>query len=134
MHTFEPSGYKAPLVGREFSHGILDCYTLIRDYYKEELSTIIPDFHREENWWEKGYRLYADNFGKAGFTKVYDSPQKHDVILMQVQSTTPNHAAIWLGDGTVLHHQPNRLSSRDTYGGWYQKVTTDVLRYKDYLK
>src|SRR5688572_5105824 len=31
----KPCGYIAPLVGREFSHGVLDCYAIIRDGMKE---------------------------------------------------------------------------------------------------
>ncbi|MGO0792776.1 C40 family peptidase [Herbaspirillum seropedicae] len=30
--TVHPSGYRAPLLGREFFHGVLDCYALIRDW------------------------------------------------------------------------------------------------------
>jgi proteasome lid subunit RPN8/RPN11 len=33
MTRTEPVGWRAPLVGREFHHGVLDCYTLIQDYY-----------------------------------------------------------------------------------------------------
>jgi cell wall-associated NlpC family hydrolase len=52
-----------------------------------------------------------------------------DCFLMQVASPVPNHAAVYLGDGLILHHLQGRLSSRDVYGGYWQKVTTHVLRY-----
>lgn len=132
IHTFEPKGYKAPLIGRVFSHGVLDCYSLIRDYYTQELNISLPDFERADEWWVKGQNLYLEGFGKAGFERV-DEMQKHDVILMQVGSPVPNHGAIFMGDGTILHHQMNRLSSRDVFGGFYRKATTHILRHKDLI-
>ena len=29
----EPTGFVAPLVGRGWSHGVLDCYSLVRDWF-----------------------------------------------------------------------------------------------------
>lgn len=132
VHDFSPSGYKAPLVGRQFSHGILDCYSLIQDYYAEEIGIALPDFERPDEWWLNGMNLYLEGFAKAGFVRV-DEPQKHDGLLMQVGSQVPNHAAVFLGDGRILHHQMGRLSSKDIYGGWYRKVVTHVLRHRSLL-
>ena len=58
---------------------------------------------------------------------------RSDVILMQIRSQNgvPNHAAIYLGDGLILHHLHGRLSSRDIYGGYWQEVTRHILRYKN---
>ena len=38
LYSWEPEGYEAPLVGRTFSYGTLDCCTLMRDYFKKELN------------------------------------------------------------------------------------------------
>lgn len=132
IYEFKPTNYKAPLIGREFSHGVLDCYTLIRDYYIEKLNIDLGYFFREEKWWDKGKNLYLDNAESSNFV-VVPEPKLHDILLMQIGSAVPNHAAIWLGDGTILHHQTGRLSSIDVYGGWYRKVTTHRFRHRSLL-
>lgn len=52
-----------------------------------------------------------------------------DVIVMQVRAPVPNHAGVYIGDGLMLHHLYNRLSSRDVYGGYWQECTRIVLRH-----
>lgn len=130
VHQFAPSGYVAPLYGRVFSHGVLDCYSFIRDYYGQTLGIELPEFERPDEWWLKGQNLYLDGFSAAGFEQVTGQPKTHDVLLMRVASQVPNHGAVYLGDGLVGHHQMGRLSSKDVYGGWYAKVTTHVLRHR----
>lgn len=135
MVKIEPSGYRAPLVGRQFSHGVLDCYQLIADWYADVRGIALPHFSRADEWWNDGKSdLYTEGFPKAGFVKLSDaSPLKvGDVILMQIRARNgvPNHAGIYLGDGLMLHHMHGRLSSRDLYGGWYQESTRAILRYQ----
>jgi len=132
-HYFEPSGYEAPLYGRQFAHGILDCYSFIQDYYLRELKIVLPKFKRPDEWWLKGQNLYLEGFAEAGFKSVTSDMQKHDVVLMQVGSQVPNHGAVILGDGCIGHHQMGRLSSRDVFGGWYQKIVTHTLRHESLL-
>lgn len=136
-HKFEPSGYQAPLVGRNYHHGVLDCYQIIKDYYQRERGIELPHFHRDDQWWVSGQNLYLENFGKAGFICVGDGDhkgiRKGDVLLMQIASPVPNHAAIYLGDGVILQHVAGRLSSRDIYGGYWAKHTTHVLRHGSML-
>ena len=128
--SLEPTGYVAPLVGREWSHGVLDCYALVRDWFRAERGIDLPNFARFDDWWKRGQNLYLDNFAQAGFAVVEpDELQTGDCLLMQVASPVPNHAAVYLGDGLILHHLQGRLSSRDVYGGYWQKITTHTLRY-----
>lgn len=133
-YQHNPTGIKASLIGRPFYHGVYDCYSLLRDYYKEKLNIELNDYKREVEWWEKGYDLYEDNFRSEGFVEVdIKNIQEHDIILMQNGSDKINHAAIYLGDGIILHHCVNRLSSRDVYGGYWLKNTRYVIRHKTIL-
>ena len=75
--------------------------------------------------------LYLDNFAKEGFYPIpLEELQYGDAILMQLESSLPNHAAIYLGDQLILHHLQKRLSSRDVFGGYYLKSTARVLRHE----
>lgn len=129
--TVEPKTTSMPLYGREFVHGSCDCYGFVRDWYAQELGIALADGTREDEWWKKGQNLYLDRYEKWGFELVKDgSLQVGDVLLMQVLSNVPNHAAIYLGGDVIGHHLYGRLSGRDVYGGYYKKHTTHVLRRK----
>jgi proteasome lid subunit RPN8/RPN11 len=126
-----PTGFKAPLLGREFIFGVLDCYTLIRDYFKQTLGIELPDYSREFGFWKRGENLYEDNFISAGFRKVTEL-KKHDCILMKMgQTQIANHCAIYLGDNMILHHVGGRLSNVNPYGGYWLKCSYLYLRHKE---
>lgn len=138
-----PEGWQAPLVGREFAFGVQDCYTLIQDYYQRTLAITLPDFEREDGFWETrqlpdgtwqpGRELYLDGFAAAGFVAVGGAPQLHDVILMQVASEVTNHGGVYLGDGLMLHHLYNQLSARVPYAGSWQRHTRLVVRHQSLI-
>lgn len=141
--ALQPDGWQAPLVGREFVFGVLDCYTLIQDYYRRELALTLPDFDREDGFWEtkrladgsvqRGRELYLEGFAEAGFVEVTSQPQLHDVILMQVASEVVNHGAVYIGDGLILHHLYGRLSCRDPYGGYWLRHSVKLLRHQSLM-
>jgi len=148
--VYEPCGYRPPLLGRNYIHGVQDCYSLVRDYYSRELDINLPDFERSDAWWEHENHepLYENNFTKAGFIKVQDKNdlQKHDVILCRVGRTHHvNHALIWLGDdgalksettpdcvgnALILHHPYGRQSVREIYGKGWADRTAMVVRHQ----
>tara|TARA_R100000234_G_scaffold73665_2_gene45514 strand:- start:1035 stop:1748 length:714 start_codon:yes stop_codon:yes gene_type:complete len=128
---WRPTGYELPYVGRQFFHGVVDCYTLVRDFYKKEFNIYLNDYFRRDKWWDKGENMYLDNFNKEGF---YEIPLKEIqygcVVLMHLEADVPNHAAIYLGDNVILHHVQGRLSSRDVYGGYFIQSTAKVLKHE----
>lgn len=130
VKQLQPEGWQAPYTQRTFCHGVLDCYTLIQDWYWRELSIELPDFEREDTWWEKGQDLYMQNFAAAGFVQVSGLPQRHDVVLMQVLSDKANHGAVFVGGGNILHHLYGRLSCHDVYGGYWERHTLALLRHR----
>ncbi len=135
-----------PLVGRAFAHGVVDCYSLVRDYYAQ-LGLVLPDFERADDWWvetpdRQPANLYRDNFAAAGFVDLGQAaPQLHDVLLMRVASRVENHAAVYVGPdpampGTaprILQHLHGRLSGHDIWGGEWQRRTSAVLRHTSLL-
>lgn len=128
--SLQPEGYTAPLVGREWAFGTLDCYTIIRDWYLLNRGVELPDFHRQDGFWKRGENLYMDNFAIAGFREIpVNDIECGDVILMTNGSAMPTHGAVYLGDGMILHHVQNRLSSREIYGGVWLENTVGALRY-----
>lgn len=129
MKELAPEGWQAPYLGRVFAHGVLDCYTLIQDWFARELQLVLPDFDRDDDWWAHGQDLYMQNFSQAGFVQVQGQAQKHDVVLMQVASRVANHGAVYLGDDKLLHHLHGRLSCHDVYGGYWARHTTALLRH-----
>jgi proteasome lid subunit RPN8/RPN11 len=127
----EPTAFELPYVGREFAFGVVDCYSLCRDWYKREMGLELDDFPRRDRFWERGENLYLNSYSSQGFRKIpFEELQYGDAILMQLGSELPNHAAIYLGDQQILHHVQGRLSSRDVYGGYYVKNTAMVLRHE----
>ena len=133
FHLMQPEPYAVPLLGRAFHHGVTDCYTLVRDYYQRECGIVLPQYARADDWWMNGDDLYRQHFEEAGFRRVSDAARQHDLFLMQVRAPVPNHAAIYLGDDTILHHLWGRLSSREVYGDFWRRLTVIHIRHESLL-
>lgn len=130
-YEYIPKKLKSSLLGRDYSFGKHDCYSLVRDYYSE-LDIILPSIPFEDNWWLKGLNYFDDLFDAFGFVEV-EQPQKHDGIIFQIYGEVPNHCGVYLEEDIFMHHAVNRLSCRESlYSGWRQHVKRFV-RCKQFI-
>lgn len=126
-----------PLIGRHFIYGYHDCGSLVRDWFWMERGIRIPDFDRDPEW-KPGLPhkdLYTDIIKPAGFAEVPLKDLKAgDVLLMSLAGPHAHHAAVYLGDGKILH-QLNAPSGRhlsgvhDLHGVW-DRAVRKVVRYQ----
>lgn len=148
IQTIQPCGYRAPLLGRQFAHGVLDCYTLVRDFYARELGIELAQYEREDDWWHKGGDLYSlERLRAEGFDLITDAPRRGDLAIMQVRAPVANHAGVLLGDeglneaphlapvaNGMIHHLYGRLSDRTVYGGYWRECTRLIVRHREMRK
>jgi len=128
---YEPSGYKPALIGRPWVWGVTDCWSLVRDWYKEEKNIILRDWDRPttpQQFLEKP--LFESCAWRTGFRELRPDEKliNGDVLLMSILSPTLNHVAIFL-DGDVLHHLADRISCKEPYNQWLLKCTGKRYRY-----
>ena len=127
----KPTGYKAPILGREWAWGVTDCYTLVRDWYKEKLNidlidwqrpTTLEDFNKDP--------MFEKCAEQTGFRELRSDEKliNGDLLFMSILSNNLNHVAIFI-DGDVLHHLADRLSCIEPYSEWLLKCTGKRLRY-----
>ena len=127
----EPTGYKPPLIGRQWVWGVTDCWSLVRDYYKEQHNIQLLDYQRPTTPQDfLNNPLFEQYAQRTGFRELNkdEKLQKGDVLLMSILHPTLNHVAIFLGD-EILHHLADRLSTREPYNEWLLKCTGKRYRY-----
>lgn len=130
--AIDPSG-STPLLGREFVYGVYDCFSLVRDYYKQIRAIELPNYARasERAVWDEGEWNWIDReYKSVGFTEV-ESPEVGDVLAMSLGSNTTgiNHLGVYLGDNIFLHQLCNRKSNQEVWGSPWIEYTIKFLRY-----
>ena len=128
---YKPSGYKPPLIGRHWVWGITDCWSLVRDWYKEKLGITLRDWDRPttpEEFIENP--MFEKCAWRTGFRQLRpeEKLENGDLLFMSIMATGLNHVAIFL-DGDVLHHLADRISCKEPYNQWLLKCTGMRLRY-----
>lgn len=120
-----------PLIGREFAFGLFDCYGLVRDYFKMQHGVQLNTYACRDDFWEKGQNLFLDHFVQEGFHVVEDEVRVGDCFLMCVKSPKhlPNHAAVYVGCGQILHHVQSRLSCQAPLTGLWSRCIHSRVRH-----
>ena len=130
---FEPSGWKAPsLIGRKFIWGKYDCWSIVTDWYEQNLQIKIPYLKRT-----KKIKDFSDNpyFEKAlkdrNFIKqnTNNNFKVGDILLFQSITGNLDHVALYIGDMMILNHNLRSLSCREPFNLAYQQQLRGVYRY-----
>lgn len=132
--TMYPGELEVPLIGRQYKFGILDCYGLAQDMYKEHLGIEIGRPQIEEaEWFKHKTNLLEEYAATYGFSRVADM-KEFDLILFKAgDSKIPNHVGVKTEGITFIHHLAHRLSTKEVYGGYWQKCTVGIYRHKDLI-
>lgn len=131
-YVLNPSGFEMPYLERPYAFGVLDCWSLVRDYYRREYQIKLGDYPRIERFWVEGFNFFSDNWKREGFVSLVDDeePKAGDLLILQTSQGSANHIAIYVGDQMIMHHCHGRLSRRDIYGGYWLKHTVLHLRHE----
>ena len=128
-YSFKPSGYKpSSIIGKTWIWGAADCWTIVVDYFKEKGLTV-GDMIRPKSPLEMfTNKKFEKEIPLCNFVEVFDDIKEDDLLLMNMGKHKGCHVGIYVGDQMVLHHQVDRLSSRDLLND--QMLKTIYKRYR----
>lgn len=135
--------YKKPkeesdYLNRDFEIGKYDCYGLVRDYYKNELSIELKDYFRNEFWHQITPYYFDDNFKQEGFSIVHQGSitenveiKEHDCLLFSMIPNNQgcNHVAVYLSNNKMLHHPRKAKSQISDLSEQYKRKCKYILRH-----
>ena len=136
LKIYSPYTFSNKYIGRYFEYGKYDCFTLIKDFYQNELN-------KKLIFSEK---LYALNLKELDLKKIilelYEmnslelinstATNKYDIILLDYfRNNSPKHFGLYLGDDLILHHPAMGFSKIEEYNSIFKKQTHLVLRNKN---
>lgn len=126
--TFFYNSYNNKYTGRVFEIGKHDCFSLVRDYYKNELNIHIKDYPRGKDWYKNNPNIINENFVNCGFEKV-ETIKRHDIIVFDILNNgNPCHFGIYLENDTMLIHPRNKLSTIESLSNAYKQKIAYILR------
>lgn len=116
--------------------GRSDCYALGKDFYNKNFPDItITDFVRPHNWSSDKLDLIRGLYKHDGFVMItdwtVDDLQPADVLAMNIGEGNPNHIAIYVGEGDILHHLYGKRSRREPFHGFWRDKVAFILRHPD---
>ena len=129
-----------PWENRPWVEGNSDCYRLALDYYRRELGIPVRAVPTPPNYTVMmaqyaANNLFLENWQSSGFEQVL-APEHGDALLIKSGLATfdgPDHAAVYIDGGKMLHHYRNRLSIIQDYSRMWHEKTLMVLRHTSRL-
>lgn len=125
----------AGLLGRPWNYGVYDCYSAVRDWYKQELGFDLSDYPRsyEGEWSGNSFTHFEDNFASEGFVRLPAGAPllRGDMILFRIRNQNCcNHAAVVEDPSAnkLYQHLVGRLSGLTAYSSYFRENTYMVVR------
>lgn len=123
------------LAGRSFVHGARDCYTIVREFYRDNFGIELTDYARPQDWSADKFDLIRTLHEREGFKMVTDwkaaDLRPGDVLAVAIGESNPNHLVVYVGDNQMVHHLGGRFSAIETYRDFWRNSTCFVLRHPD---
>lgn len=142
FYYYEPCGYDIPLLSRSYVVGYMDCFSLVKDYYKQKCNIILPelthpyrfvsskDSHPEN---DRVYNILPDFFKDNGFACVTNL-KKHDLILCKTAKIpSPVHSLIYIGENQVIHHPREQKATVEPFHFIIKQAITHTMRHKSLI-
>jgi proteasome lid subunit RPN8/RPN11 len=125
----------AGLLERPWNYGVYDCYSAVRDWYKQQMGVEMGDYPRryEGEWSKPGFVFFEQNFAAEGFVKLPAGVDlvRGDVILFRIRNQTAcNHVAVVEDPAAnkLYQHLVGRLSGTTSYSGYFRENSYMVVR------
>ena len=116
------------LIGRQWEYGKFDCFTLIRDWFGLQ-GIQLPDFERPNDL-QNCESIFLKQALAIGFKQVsYSKRRPGDVLIMNLGTATPMHAAVLLPNERILHQRQDSLSAVEPLRRYYVSSVAAVFRY-----
>lgn len=125
-----------PFCNHDYEQGITDCYSLVRDFYKERYQIEITNYARPLDWTlDPNLDFFTQKFQREGFEDTGNSPYRvrfGDVLMMRIaRSEVVNHVAIYVGRQKILHHLQGRPSEVVDYSDKWLFRVVRVVRHPE---
>lgn len=127
FHIVDPQE-RGPLIGRTFSYGILDCYSLVRDALWRHHDIELPAWKRGPwgEWGEPDFTVFDEQVEKHCRQVGAERLLPGDIVFMGKDHT--NHIGVLTAPDRLLHHMADRRSEEVVYGEWWRARTRSIWR------
>ena len=138
---FDPNKSKTFLYDRVFKIGESDCYTVIKEYYKNLGIKLSGENKLGDDWHKKNPELIQQLFNlnkNNPDLPIIELPscsslKKHDVIVFEfIKGNGPNHVAVFLGDGNIMHHPRNKYLCIEPLNRSLTKTICKIYRHEQF--
>jgi proteasome lid subunit RPN8/RPN11 len=129
FHIVDPTD-RGPLIGRTFSYGILDCYSLVSDFHWQHLGIELPPWPRRDygEWSQRDFTVFDDEVQKHCRQVGAERLLPGDIVFMGRSQTS--HIGVIDHTGGLLHHPVGKRSRSEFYGEFWQAKTRSIWRHR----